>query len=413
MITNGNSLEVLTRFADNSFDSCVCDPPYELGFMGKSWDSTGIAYNVQLWREVLRVLKPGGHLLAFGGSRTFHRLACAIEDAGFEIRDQLLWIYGSGFPKSLDISKAIDKQAGAERDVIGHSVYEGRRPNNFGGNKNGGNTYGDYNAQPQMPITAPATPAAIKWQGWGTALKPAHEPICMARKPFKGTVADNVLQHGTGGLNVDAGRIGSEGGTRAINSEIKENGNVKRWDMSQQGKRNSIESIPSGRFPSNLLLSETAAQDLDESTGQNFSRFFYVAKASKREREAGLEGFEPVSGRELSGGGGVKHPKADAYQARKEGMRKNIHATVKPIKLMEYLVKLVTPPDGIILDPFAGSGSTGCACARLGFEFQGIELSPEYAKIAEARIQWFSMNEIDLDELDRTEAAKDIQGRLF
>lgn len=389
MIHDGNSLEVLKQFDENSIDACVCDPPYELGFMGKSWDSTGIAYNVELWREVLRVLKPGGHLLAFGGSRTFHRLACAIEDAGFEIRDQLLWIYGSGFPKSLDVSKAIDKSEG---------IWRGR--SNGVVSQNGAMENPNYQRTPKEP---PATPAAIQWNGWGTALKPAHEPICMARKPFKSTVADNVLQWGTGAINVDAGRIGT-----------------------------------SDKWPSNVLLSETAAQDLDDSmgilksgkwTGQKTgewgkhsgalgkksrefffegsaggpSRFFYVAKASKREREAGLEGFEVVKSC-MSNGGKSKNAKATQDIGLNRAIaRQNNHPTVKPIKLMEYLVKLVTPPGGTVLDPFTGSGSTGCACARLGFEFQGIELSPQYAAIAEARIKWFAMNELDLDELDRSE----------
>jgi DNA modification methylase len=395
MIHDGNSLEVLKQFDENSIDACVCDPPYELGFMGKSWDSTGIAYNVDLWREVLRVLKPGGHLLAFGGSRTFHRLACAIEDAGFEIRDQLLWIYGSGFPKSLDVSKAIDKSEG---------IWRGR--SNGVVSQNGAMENPNYQRTPKEP---PATPAAIQWNGWGTALKPAHEPICMARKPFKSTVADNVLQWGTGAINVDAGRIGNE---QRFNPPTHKKETAALGDFSMC---NGTGTQASGRWPSNVLLSETAAQDLDDSNGMNFSRFFYVAKASKREREAGLEGFEVVKSC-MSNGGKSENAKATQDIGLNRAIaRQNNHPTVKPIKLMEYLVKLVTPPGGTVLDPFTGSGSTGCACARrLGFEFQGIELSPQYAAIAEARINWFAMNELDLDELDRSENAKaDTQGKLF
>ncbi|NDB61562.1 site-specific DNA-methyltransferase, partial [bacterium] len=200
---NGDSKQILPTMAENSIDSVVCDPPYELGFMGKSWDCTGIANDVQLWKEVLRVLKPGGHLLAFSGSRTYHRMAVAIEDAGFEIRDQIMWVYGSGFPKSHDVSKAIDKAAGAEREVVGET-RKGAQSESTG-------RYGAWGDG--ITPTAPATAAAKQWQGWGTALKPAHEPIVLARKPVKGTVANNVLTYGVGGINIDGTRVGSEGGS--------------------------------------------------------------------------------------------------------------------------------------------------------------------------------------------------------
>ena len=204
-IIHGDCLEVLMTLEDNSIDSIVTDPPYELGFMGKSWDSTGIAYNVELWKECLRVLKPGGHLLAFGGTRTYHRMACAIEDAGFEIRDCIQWLYGSGFPKSLDVSKAIDKKLGAERKTVGLKPYT-----NDGSIR--GNSYnkGGYE-RVQLPITAPATPEAKQWEGWGTALKPANEPIVLARKPLsEKTIAENVMKWGTGGLNIEGCRIPTE-----------------------------------------------------------------------------------------------------------------------------------------------------------------------------------------------------------
>jgi len=203
-IHHGDNREVLKNLADNSIDSVVTDPPYELGFMGKSWDATGVAYSVELWQEVMRVLKPGGHLLAFSGSRTYHRMAVAIEDAGFEIRDQIMWIYGSGFPKSHDVSKGIDKQAGAEREVLGEKIT---------GRALGGSNWkdGDAGGQEFVSITAPATAEAKQWQGWGTALKPAHEPIVVARKPLIGTVAANMLTYGTGGLNIDKSRIVAKG----------------------------------------------------------------------------------------------------------------------------------------------------------------------------------------------------------
>jgi site-specific DNA-methyltransferase (adenine-specific) len=193
----GDCRDRLKELPDNSVDSIVTDPPYELGFMGKSWDASGVAYDVTVWQECLRVLKPGGHLLSFGGSRTYHRMACAIEDAGFQIRDQIMWVYGSGFPKSLNISKAIDKAAGAEREVVGS--YETHDIRNAG--------LMDRKGSMTVDVTAPATAEAEVWDGWGTALKPAHEPIVLARKPLVGTVANNVLTYGVGGLNIDGTRV--------------------------------------------------------------------------------------------------------------------------------------------------------------------------------------------------------------
>jgi site-specific DNA-methyltransferase (adenine-specific) len=199
-IHTGSNLDILPKLPDNSVDSIVTDPPYELGFMGKSWDSTGIAYSVALWRECLRVLKPGGHLLAFSGSRTYHRMTVAIEDAGFEIRDQMMWVYGSGFPKSHNISKALDKDAGVVRKIIGKEKGAGSTNTNSVGNFNN-----------EYDKTEPETDAAKQWDGWGTALKPAHEPICLARKSLEGTVADNVLKWGVGGINIDGCRVANNG----------------------------------------------------------------------------------------------------------------------------------------------------------------------------------------------------------
>lgn len=377
-LINGDSLQILKRATANSVDAVVTDPPYGLSFMGKKWDYD--LPSVEIWRQAHRVLKPGGHLLSFGGTRTYHRLVCAIEEAGFEIRDQLQWIYGSGFPKSLDVSKAIDKAAGAEREVVGP-------------NPNGRPNMVRVDAavlQPRVdaPITAPSTPDAIKWQGWGTALKPANEPIVLARKPLsESTVAKNVLKWGVGALNVDASRIAGEyknqgGGSFATGKFANSN----RSNTEKDGADFIYGSETQGRWPANVLFDETAAEMLDEQsgisqtlstsvgfTGNNTddffkgkrnkvasrhndkggaSRFFYVAKASKRERGEG-----------------------------------NAHPTVKPIKLMEYLCRLITPPGGIILDPFMGSGTTGVAAKRLGFEFIGIEMNEEYLEIARRRIE--------------------------
>jgi len=242
-ILHGNNLDILPTLADNSIDSIVTDPPYELGFMGKKWDSSGIAYSVELWQQCLRVLKPGGHLLSFGGTRTYHRVAVAIEDAGFELRDSIAWLYGSGFPKSLDVSKAIDKAAGAEREVIGNYIAPD------GGRRTGGNTFSvgkEPDGRPEGLLTAPSTPEAQQWQGWGTALKPAFEPVIVARKPIEGTVANNVLKWGTGGLNIDGSRIGTE----QRNMTIKETGfGTNFMDDNWQPSGKSYDKTVQGRWP--------------------------------------------------------------------------------------------------------------------------------------------------------------------
>ena len=390
-LLHGDCIEIMRTLPECSIDSVVTDPPYELlsgsrngsgrsnepdnpygrhgsqggGFMGLAWDATGVAFDPATWREALRVLKPGGHLLAFGGTRTYHRLACAIEDAGFEIRDQIAWMFGSGFPKS----------------------------HNLDG----------------------------EWEGWGTALKPGHEPIVVARKPLVGTVAANVSEHGTGALNIDGCRIeGGEGGTRdgeaSVDRRYRENGSVP-FAMTPGPRGGDAR----GRWPSNVILDEEAAADLDEQSGTlvsgadptrrgsdkfrdvygdfagqeeavahrgkdvgGASRFFYVAKASRTERNAGLDGFDEshVFDREAVS----RHfEKAGS----KSGPQRNHHPTVKPIELMRYLVRLVTPMGGGVLDPFMGSGTTGIACHLEGFEFTGIEREADYLEIAEARIAYF------------------------
>jgi site-specific DNA-methyltransferase (adenine-specific) len=431
-ILHGNNLDILPTLGDNSIDSIVTDPPYELGFMGKKWDSSGIAYSVELWQQCLRVLKPGGHLLSFGGTRTYHRVAVAIEDAGFELRDSIAWLYGSGFPKSLDVSKAIDKAAGAEREVVGDKIspdgipYASRRVNGSGPSI-GGNAYGEF-GNGGNHITAPSTLEAQQWQGWGTALKPAFEPVIVARKPIEGTVANNVLKWGTGGLNIDGSRIAGE-----VPQFIKkgEESNSTYGD-GLNGSARTGEINTQGRWPANIILDPYTAELLDEQSGTRqaggfpktvdrsnttiygkyaseereqrinldsggASRFFYVAKASKRDRNEGLDELEAKTASEMTGrkkgsaGLVMKHEdgsdKANAYAGTTGAARQNFHPTVKPTSLMEYLVKLVTPPGGVVLDPFTGSGSTGKAAILQGFDFIGIEMTEEYLPIIEGRLK--------------------------
>jgi site-specific DNA-methyltransferase (adenine-specific) len=402
----GDNREVLKTFPDNSIDSIVTDPPYELGFMGKKWDSSGIAYDQSLWEECLRVLKPGGHLIAFGGTRTYHRMTVAIEDAGFEIRDCIQWIYGSGFPKSHDVSKAIDKQAGVERSEFYTKPIAYPDSNTWGipnhnskGNNIGFTTHGtadrkDMDGHGNIIKSLPATPEAQQWHGFGTALKPAVEPAVLARKPLSGTVADNVLTWGVGAINIDGCRIPSDDGfEKAWDKPVKTNisNGSQAFDTGVSAQRGTHEVDISankpigGRWPANVILDEEAAQMLDEQSGHGTSRFFYVAKASKSEREAGLNRME------MRKGGGMKGTEDGTLLTgsgnERNAMRANFHPTVKPIELMRYLVRLVTPPNGVVLDPFMGSGSTGCAAMLENMQFVGIELNQEYVDIAEKRIR--------------------------
>lgn len=375
----GDCREVLSTLPAASIDSIVTDPPYELGFMGKDWDASGIAYDRVVWSECLRVLKPGGHLLAFGGSRTYHRMVCAIEDAGFEVRDQIMWLYGSGFPKSKNLDDA--------------------------------------------------------WDGWGTALKPAHEPICVARKPLAGTVAANVIEYGTGALNIDACRVATDevlcAGSGGIPCRHNENvprrrvgeASAERRYIDAGGTNFAMKPGPrggdaAGRWPANVIhdgsdevlaafpFTQSGTPSGTKAGGQgnafgHFSggipvtgygdagtaaRFFYCAKADRTDRNEGTEALPQRLGGMVSNTSGQHITRRDGeYQAKPQG---NYPPTVKPTELMAYLCRLVTPPGGVVLDPFTGSGSTGKAAMREGFRFIGIELSPQYIDIARARISF-------------------------
>jgi site-specific DNA-methyltransferase (adenine-specific) len=385
-IYNMDCLDGMKLLDDNSMDSIVTDPPYELGFMGKKWDSTGIAYNVDVWRECLRVLKPGGHLLAFGGTRTYHRMACAIEDAGFEIRDQIQWLYGSGFPKSHDISKAIDKKLGVEREIINSYTRKGRS----------GGIMGEK-VEIERNITAPATPEAQEWDGWGTALKPANEPIVLARKPIsEKTIAENVMKWGTGGLNIDGCRI--EMSPEDFEAYVRKE---KSFYKARQGKNiyggnslfesktkhaNRIET--KGRFPANVILDEEAAALLDEQSGISKPRKGRTGKrgGTAWHGQKGLGSPDKIGRWPSDSGGGASRFFYCAKASKKERGEGNNHPTVKPVKLMEYLITLITPPNGIVLDPFFGSGTTGVAAVKLGFNYIGFELDKTYYNIAINRI---------------------------
>jgi DNA modification methylase len=451
-IIEGDCVEAMRAMPECSVDAVVCDPPYMLGFMGKAWDTLtpgDVQHGHDRWAEqALRVLKPGGHLLAFGGTRTYHRLACAIEDAGFEIRDCLAWLYGSGFPKSLDVSKAIDKAAGAEREVLGpNPTYRDSEAARATQEKWNGAVLSGV-------VTAPATPDAERWQGWGTALKPAHEPVVLARKPLGGTVAANVLEHGTGALNVDGCRI-NPGEAVPGGGGLLGGASSRHEGWQRQAHLNGAASEPhtAGRWPANVCLDPEAAAMLDEQTGTQksgtavnrnrepgtmtswmgtrasqvgedvgygdsggASRFLYVAKASSAERNAGLDGFEKARKAQLQGA--LKDGELDDVSARYLSQpMANVHPTVKPIELMRWLVRLVTPPGGVVLDPFTGSGTTGAAAMLEGFRFVGCEREPEYAEIARARIQWWSehpdgMKLVERLDAEREHAAKRDAGQI-
>jgi len=406
----GDALIELKKLPENSVDAIVTDPPAGISFMGKSWDSDKggknewIKWLSEVMKESLRVLKPGGHALVWALPRTSHWTGTALEDAGFEIRDCVYHLFGSGFPKSLDISKAIDKQAGVERKIIG-------KRNDGAGNKPNGNSFDDDNFEwkKEIEITEPSTPEAKQWEGWGTSLKPAVECWWLCRKPLsESTVAENVLKWGTGGLNIDGSRIGTE------ESTVREIKNVNReWGgLSKPFTGGST----TGRFPANLIHdgsdvilaefpnSKAGTNKLEKGTGGIFNegtnlpvgyeygdegsaaRFFYCAKPSSTERnwmrgefEERGKVFNGQSGKSSKDMKGVKEKFTTTPQM-------NSHPTVKSIALMSYLIKLITPPKGIVLDCFAGSGSTLVAAKQLDHPFIGIEIYPEYCKIIEGRL---------------------------
>jgi len=375
-------MEGMKLLDDNSIDSIVTDPPYEIGFMGKKWDSTGIAYNVDLWKECLRVLKPGGHLLAFGGTRTYHRMTCAIEDAGFEIRDCIQWLYGSGFPKSMDISKAIDKKFGAEREVLN------RNPNSRENCNKSNTLYQSGTVGKTDYITAPATDQAKKWEGWGTCLKPANEPIVVARKPIsEKTIVENVMKWGTGGLNIDGCRIPTDE-TITNHSRSTESSKSKgKYGDSKAQETHQTQGQKLGRFPANVILDEEAGKMLDEQSGiSKSSGSGYNFETSNNDNPVRLTN-NIKSGLYFNDSGGASRFFYVAKASKKERGEGNNHPTVKPVSLIKYLVTLVTPPNGVCLDPFMGSGTTGVACAELNRKFIGIEIEPKYFDIACKRIE--------------------------
>jgi DNA modification methylase len=431
-LVHGDCIEVLREMESNSVDSIVTDPPYGLSFMAKKWDYD--VPSVKIWRECLRVLKPGGHLLSFAGSRTYHRMAVNIEDAGFEIRDQIMWVYGSGFPKSLNISKAIDKAAGAEREVIGQNKNaRGTRSDKY-------NTGRGFGVNPHL--TASKTPKAQQWEGWGSALKPAHEPIVVARKPPIGTIVENVLEYGTGGLNIDASRITYNDGDFERNEKASQRPSREHekavWKDTGHKKRIDVFSSK-GRFPANFihdgsnevvsLFPESTSGSIEEGTKQGFgnanaqvfgdsvgyfgarrgssgsaARFFYCAKASKQERDLGLESLEDGKSRKWRDDKGMKYTGSGNLQ---DETGKNIHPTVKPVELMRYLCRLITPPNGVVLDPFMGSGTTGIGATTEGFSFIGIEREEEYINIARHRISHWT------DEIEEEIRQHRMQKTLF
>jgi site-specific DNA-methyltransferase (adenine-specific) len=473
-VLQGDCREKLRELPADSVHAIVTDPPYGIGFMGKKWDTfkpervdearttrrrkgtlpgAGVRFpqkygnaqgggppitydesragNVRFqewctsWAvECLRVARPGAHLAVCGGPRTYHRVACALEDAGWELRDCLAWLYGSGFPKSKDIGKAIDEAAGAVRDVVG--------PNRFHGTNGKANST-CYGAASRPPATAPATEQGRTWDGWGTALKPAWEPILLARKPFKGPVHRNVLEHGTGGLNVKGCQLEfagflDEATAKKKNAHAEFESGPRQNQIYDKDTRPRDNWNPAGRWPPNVALDEEAAELLDATTetasrghrpgdsgpsgifsgaggglngvqraeleyldegGQ--SRFFYVAKASREEREEGLEGM-PRRAHGMSGGASGAAAEGEAYGAAQSiGLNRvshvrNHHPTVKPLSLMAWICRLLTPPGGTILDPFTGSGSTGAAAVAGGWAFVGVEIEPEYVELARRRI---------------------------
>lgn len=463
---HGDNRAVLPGFPDAHFDSIVTDPPYELGFMGKGWDSTGIAYDVDMWRECFRVLKPGGHLLAFGGTRTWHRIAVAIEDAGFEVRDSIAWMYGSGFPKSMDVAKAIDKQrddvddilavtsrladlaeaAGVTRrdvdaamgtsdmagwwlsrirgraavasvenwaklrdlipgvEVLDDDVWHLNGRKGTWGSERADRVVGEAGSNSVFSPTqrvvdagTPATPESAEWKGWGTALKPAFEPIVVARKPLIGTVAANVLGHGTGALNIDASRVGDDtrtnnaGGASSLQRVSRVAGGYRKNVTASVGEASTV----NGRWPTNVILEQSQADALDAQTGV-LSSGMMRAGTPKQGKPAGILGeFKPqpsLNDTYGDSGGASRFFPTFRYEAKAPSSERpevdgTVHATVKPLELMRWLVRLVTRRGGRVLDPFAGSGTTGEAALLEGMEAVLIEYEEAHLPLILARLR--------------------------
>lgn len=380
----GDSADMLGKLDSETIDSVVTDPPYGIDFMGRGWDTIdGVAFSSVFWAEVFRVLKPGGHLIAFSGARTYHRMAVAVEDGGFEIRDQIMWLYGSGFPKSHNVSKAIDKASGAEREVTGTVKHRDIRNGHGRGVGDGINaSMRDGPVQYlEHPITAPATDAAKQWDGWGTALKPAHEPLVLARKPFKGTVAKNVLEHGTGAINIDECRVHAED----VAIERKHHGGGSSEIFAERG---NATKQPPGRWPANVI--HDGSQEVMDLFPETKSGTGAIKRTSAKGTQGNALGKEsrpegtPMSciGDQGSAARFFYTAKADAH----DRLAAN-HPTVKPLDLMQYLCRLVTPKGGLILDPFAGTGTTGEAAWREGFSAILMECDEEYQGFIRQRLE--------------------------
>lgn len=443
---NGKMEDVLNCFEENSIDSIICDPPYELNFMQRKWDNQGIAFKKETWEHCFKVLKEGGYLLAFGGTRTFHRIACAIEDAGFEIRDTIMWLYGSGFPKSIDVGLAIDRHNKVDNRT-GDIIKEGKATL--------GNVYNWCNGKDNTKEYEQRK-AQNEWGGFGTCLKPAYEPIIVARKPFKGSLINNLIKNRVGAINIDDCRIGDEK-FEILNGEYDNNknqscfGNIKRTPKQYFG-----------RFPSNVILTYDE-YDYDEVCGEmpkenikngnvvrnyevnrkglseensvfnnknsgfkpqsknnsisNYndggcaSRYFYCAKANKKDRDEGLDDFE-LKKVNLKENGGTRKENGHSIVENPNIEKRNIHPTVKPVELMQYLVRLVSPKGAIILDCFMGSGSTGKAVMfenrerNSNYKFIGIEMTEQYLPIAKTRID-YAKNKFIYDELKEEKERKE------
>jgi DNA modification methylase len=385
ILFNDDCLEKMKTLDESSVDSIVTDPPYGLSFMGKGWDH-GVP-GKDFWVEALRVAKPGAHLLAFGGTRTFHRLACAIEDAGWEIRDTVMWVYGSGFPKSHDVSKAIDRAAGAEREVVGTKRLGGNAAQST---KEKGGTYASNTNSVgvkaiNVPITAPATDAAKQWEGWGTALKPAWEPIIVARKPLIGTVAENVLKHGTGALNIDGSRIGEPLPATTYKQPVMNGGKYGDSDAQR-----IITTVSQGRWPANVIHdgSDEVLAGFPVTTQNGYRANPSTKHNQHRNNTYGkYQDTFTVGERGFNDTGSAARFFYCAKASKADRDERNHHPTVKPTDLMRYLCRLVTPLGGLVLDPFCGSGSTGKAAMLENFKFIGIEKEAEYIEIAKARIE--------------------------